>query len=255
MRRASEIIPVPIEWLWRDRVPLGMLTLFSGDPKLGKGLATISLISFLTRGGPPPGHTTASEAGSAILLSAEDDPARSIVPRLRTAVAELSKVHILSPVVEPGRSRADDGDAVERMLTVRGRDLEAIERTAESLGDCRLIVIDPISAYLGDCDEHPSTNVRSMLRPRPSKAAIDDRGTRAGATVIDVINVIDGVRRTRRSPARAEAVASVVRRQREGRPPSFRTRTVAPASRWMRLGDGVSEALARPPMHPGRPGP
>ena len=33
VRRASEIAAALIEWLWRDRVPLGMLTLFSGDPK------------------------------------------------------------------------------------------------------------------------------------------------------------------------------------------------------------------------------
>src|SRR5262249_36055123 len=49
--KASSIKPRAVEWLWPHRVPLGMLTLFSGDPKLGKSLATLSLVAALTRGG------------------------------------------------------------------------------------------------------------------------------------------------------------------------------------------------------------
>ena len=31
-RRASEVKPRPVEWLWADRIPLGKLTLLDGDP-------------------------------------------------------------------------------------------------------------------------------------------------------------------------------------------------------------------------------
>jgi hypothetical protein len=52
--KASPIQPVAVEWIWPDRVPLGMLTWFSGDPKLGKSLVTPSLIVAMTRGRPLP---------------------------------------------------------------------------------------------------------------------------------------------------------------------------------------------------------
>jgi hypothetical protein len=174
--RASEIRPERVEWLWPVRIPLGMLTLFSGDPKVGKSLATISMIARLTRGEAPPGQSSAMPAGSAILLSAEDDPGRTLVPRLRAAGAALSKVHILSGIVDPerpgpdGRAPAPGGDPVERMPTLRPGDLEVLERTARSLGDCRLIVIDPVSAYLGDCDDHRSASLRSVLSPLKAMA-------------------------------------------------------------------------------------
>jgi hypothetical protein len=174
--RASEIRPEPIEWLWPGRIPMGTLTLFSGDPKVGKSLTTISIIARLTRGEAPPGQLLATPAGSAILLSAEDDPGRTLVPRLRAAGAALSKVHILSGMIDPvpqgmpSGSPAPDLPPVERMPTLHPEDLAVIERTARSLGDCRLIVIDPVSAYLGDCDDHRNANLRSVLSPLKAMA-------------------------------------------------------------------------------------
>ena len=109
MVSASAIAPDRVEWLWPDRIPLGTLTLFSGDPKLGKSLAAIAVLAAVTRGGPLPGAEADGPAvaprGSAILLSAEDDPARTIVPRLRAAGADLERVHVLATMVEPGIPR------------------------------------------------------------------------------------------------------------------------------------------------------
>jgi hypothetical protein len=160
--RASEVTPDHVEWLWPDRVPLGMLTLFSGDPKLGKSLTTLSMIARLSRGEPPPGSSSRTPTGSTILLSAEDDVSRTVVPRLRAAGADLSKVHILPAI----RDRAEPGiEAVERPPTLCRYDLEVLERTVQALGDCRLLVIDPVSAYLGDCDDQLNANLRAILAP------------------------------------------------------------------------------------------
>jgi hypothetical protein len=160
--RASDVAPDHVDWLWPGRVPLGMLTLFSGDPKVGKSLTTLSMIARLSRGEPPPGSSSRTPTGSTILLSAEDDVSRTVVPRLRAAGADLDKVHILPAI----RDRGEPGtEAVERMPTLLCYDLEVIERTAMSLGDCRLLVIDPVSAYLGDCDDHRKANLRAVLAP------------------------------------------------------------------------------------------
>jgi hypothetical protein len=154
---ASAVAPGRVDWLWPGRIPLGMLTLFSGDPKMGKSLVALSVIAAVSRGGPLPGGDADGPAtatrGSIILLSAEDDPARTIVPRLLAAGADLDRVHILSTMLEPkfrgfsGRLAAHV-PAAERMPTASAEDLRAIERRAAALGDCRLIVFDPVSAYL-----------------------------------------------------------------------------------------------------------
>jgi hypothetical protein len=168
MDSASAIAPEPIEWLWPGRIPLGMLTLFSGDPKLGKSLAALSVVAAVTRGGPLPTGDAEGPAmaprGSAILLSGEDDRARTIVPRLIAAGADLDRVKIIRSMLEP-EFRGYGGltahvPTCERMPTLAAEDLAAIERKAAELGDCRLIVFDPISAYIGR-----NADVRRALGP------------------------------------------------------------------------------------------
>jgi putative DNA primase/helicase len=157
MISASAITPMRTEWLWPGRIPMGMLTLFSGDPKLGKSLASLALVAAVTRGGPLPGvgdeGPVSASSGSAILLSAEDDPARTIVPRLRAAGADLDRAHIITRIREPEFRGFEGGPAAhvpacERMPTLSAQDIQAIERRAVELGDCRLIVFDPITAYV-----------------------------------------------------------------------------------------------------------
>ena len=50
LTRASEIEVRPLEWLWEPRIPLGMLTLFAGDPKLGKSLSALAIAAAVSRG-------------------------------------------------------------------------------------------------------------------------------------------------------------------------------------------------------------
>ncbi len=172
---ASAIAPQRIDWLWPGRIPLGMLTLVSGDPALGKSLAALWLIAAVTRGGPLPGGGDGPAAtaplGSAILLSAEDNWARTIVPRLLAAGADLDRVKSLTTILEPEFRGFPSGPvahlpARERRPTLSPTDLQAIERAAADLGDCRLIVFDPITSYLGR-----NADVRRALDPLGEMAA------------------------------------------------------------------------------------
>ena len=89
-------------------------------------------------------------------MSAEDDPSRTIIPRLKAAGADLSRVHILESVVVAG-----GGEALPSLRA----DMAHIAAVADRLGDCRLIVIDPVSAYLGGVDDHRNAEVRGILSP------------------------------------------------------------------------------------------
>ena len=101
-----------------------------------------------------------------IILSAEDDAADTIVPRLMAADADLSRVHILSAV------RQKDGKG-HRSFSLQA-DLSALEQKINELGDVALVVIDPITSYLGQVESHKNAEVRSVLEPLGAMAARQD---------------------------------------------------------------------------------
>jgi len=150
----------PVEWLWYPRLPLGMICLFAGTPKVGKTFATIAIAAAVSRGAPLPLDEVRG-AGSVILLSAEDDPAKTLKPRLRAAGADMSKVHFLKSML------LQDGN--EALPSLRC-DLEAIEVAAKALGDCKLIIIDPVTAYLDGVDDHRAGEIRGLLYPLSAMA-------------------------------------------------------------------------------------
>ena len=49
-------------------------------------------------------------------------------------------------------------------------DMAHVAAAADRLGDCRLIVIDPVSAYLGGVDDHRNAEVRGILSPLKAMA-------------------------------------------------------------------------------------
>jgi hypothetical protein len=161
MTCAADITPRAVDWLWPGRVPLGMLTLFAGDPKLGKSYVALATAASVSCGTALPGGDVPERPGSIIIMSAEDDPARTIVPRLVAAGANRSKIHILESVI-----LANGLEALPSLSV----DLDRIEAAAASIGDCKLIIIDPVPAYLGGIDDHRNAELRGVLSPLKAMA-------------------------------------------------------------------------------------
>lgn len=153
---ASTITRREVEWLWGYRIPRGMLSLLSGDPKLGKSFLMYAIAAAVSRGEALPGDDPPDGPGSVIIMSAEDDPARTIIPRLKAAGADLSKIYILESVIL--------ADGTEALPSLRA-DIDAIEEAIRRVPDCRLIIIDPVSAYLGGVDDHRNAELRGVLSP------------------------------------------------------------------------------------------
>jgi len=108
----------------------------------------------------PIAPATASYGGSpgnVILLSAEDDVADTIRPRLEAAGADLGRVAVLETVRRPGAA-----GTAEDAFSLAG-DLDALERAIERTGDVRLIVIDPLTAYLGRAGGPGGSDPRALL--------------------------------------------------------------------------------------------
>ena len=92
-RRASDIQPEAIRWLWPQRIALGKLSLIAGPPGLGKSQLTAYVAAIISTGGTwPTGETC--QAGDVLILSAEDDPADTILPRLDACAARLDRILI-----------------------------------------------------------------------------------------------------------------------------------------------------------------
>ena len=166
-RCLSDVEAKPIRWLWPGRIARGKLTIIAGDPGLGKSQITASIASVVTTGGLWPVDRDKCERGDVLFLTAEDDPADTLRPRLEAAGADLTRVRIIDGVI-----RGYTGDGSQKSGTFSlGDDLQALEAKLAELGNVAVVVIDPISAYLGDTDSHKNSDVRGLLAPLSELAA------------------------------------------------------------------------------------
>jgi putative DNA primase/helicase len=90
----SDVQAEPVRWLWTARIALGKVTLIAGDPGLGKSFLTLDLAARVSRGRAFPDCDNPNPAGHVVLISAEDDAADTIRPRLDAAGADVdARIH------------------------------------------------------------------------------------------------------------------------------------------------------------------
>jgi len=158
--RMADVKPERVDWLWAGRIPLGAVTLLPGDPNLGKSFLTLDMAARVSRGTPwPDARDERIPAGGVVLLSAEDDASTTIRPRLDAAGADVTRIVLLQAI-----QSVNNGRSSERVFDLV-RDLPALEQAIRDLTGARLVVIDPISAYLGGTDSHRNAEVRGVLAP------------------------------------------------------------------------------------------
>ena len=139
MRCAADIEPEAVSWLWPGRFARGKITLLAGHPGLGKSQLALWMAANVSRGRRWPDGSTC-ECGSAMILSAEDDAADTIVPRLIASGADLSRVHLTAGIVA---GQTPEGHQVQRGVRL-AEDIERIAEIIKETPDMALVVIDPI---------------------------------------------------------------------------------------------------------------
>jgi hypothetical protein len=179
-RQASGIEAKPISWLWPGRIAKGKVSMIAGNPGLGKSQVTASMAAIVSTGALWPVDRIKAEQGSVVILSAEDDAADTIVPRLHASGADTTRVFILDAVRE-----VNNGKAVERGFNLR-IDLAKLGAMLAGIGDVVLVVIDPVTAYLGDTDSHKNAEVRALLAP------LSDLAAKHGVAVVCVSHLNKG---------------------------------------------------------------
>lgn len=161
----AHIAPKSTEWLWPNYIPCGALTSLDGDPGLGKSTLALDLAARVSRGGPMPDGQTGTP-GRVLLLSAEDDLARTVLPRFVAAGGDLDNAFVLDI--------AANGVEGER-LTVPDS-VGVLRRKIERHG-VTFVVIDPLVAFFSPgIDAHKDQSVRAALAPLAAVAE-DTRAT------------------------------------------------------------------------------
>jgi putative DNA primase/helicase len=142
----------PVRWLWNPYLPLGKIVLLEGDPEVGKTFAALKIVAAISAGAALPYQPDPVAACSAIYMSAEDNPADTLVPRLRAMGSDLHRVKFLSSSI----------DHAGKELSLSLRDIGMLEMAIEEVRPA-VIVIDPIVGFLDRVDTNKATDVRSVL--------------------------------------------------------------------------------------------
>ena len=158
----ADVEPRSVEWLWPRRIALGKITMLAGDPGLGKSFCSVDIGARISAGlAWPDLPDRPQRPGGVIILSAEDALDDTIRPRLDAAGADPSRICAIQAIQEV--------DPLTGRLRQRGfhldKDLPNLEWALRQMPGCRLVIIDPISAYLGNAKSHNNAEIRGLLAP------------------------------------------------------------------------------------------
>jgi hypothetical protein len=154
VRKASEIEPETVDWMWRDRISCGSLAIVTGRPSASKSTLTIDIAARITRGAKWPDGTGSAPKGGVLMFGSEDSPSMVVIPRLIAAGADREMVRIVDG--------AEDGRKEWLQAITIDRDLGLIRQELDDFPECRLIIFDPLSQYI-DCEENSNAQTRAVL--------------------------------------------------------------------------------------------
>lgn len=144
----EDVVSKEVEWLWYPYIPYGKITIIEGDPGEGKTTLVLKLTAALSRGLPLPCDDDKEyEPIHIIYQTAEDGIEDTIKPRLEKAGADCSMIRVID---ETDKELSMTDDRLEQAI---------IETKA------RLIILDPIQAYIGaTVDMHRANEIRPVLK-------------------------------------------------------------------------------------------
>jgi hypothetical protein len=152
--RMADIEAEEVAWVWPMRLARRKLNLVVGDPGLGKSTIALDVAARISRGAVWP-DTGSAPLGNVVILTAEDGLSDTVRPRLDLHEADVTRVHVLRAVRE--------ATGAERSVSL-ALDLGPLEQAINET-QAVLVVIDPVSAYLGMANSYRDSEVRAILAP------------------------------------------------------------------------------------------
>ena len=151
-----------IDWLWPSRFARGKFGLIAGLPDMGKGQIATFIVAAVTAAIELPCEEGNATQGNVIWFNAEDGLQDTVIPRLAAAGADRKRVHFVNGVRIAGEEKHFS------LVT----DLHLLRKAITRIGNVVLVIIDPVSAYLGvgKVDSRSATDVRGVLTPLKAMA-------------------------------------------------------------------------------------
>lgn len=201
----SDVRATSVRWLWFPFIAVGKITLLQGDPGDGKSTMMMNLIAELSNGGATPDGQAFGRPQRAIYQCSEDGVSDTIKPRLEKAGADCRNIAFINEEIYSGLTLDD-------------------ERIREAIIDFRprLVVIDPIQAYLGnDSDLQIAGRARKLMHRLSLWASTYD----CAVVLIGHLNKKEGSKGLYRSLGSIDVVAaarSVLQVEREAKDADIR---------------------------------
>jgi hypothetical protein len=224
LQRMSEITPKPLEWIWERFIPLGNLSVLTGDSETAKSQVAVSIAAKVTKGLRPPSILSAKcepaspgpfRPMSVLFVSMEDVVSQRFQPQLIAEGADLSKVFYLressasdddaqtmtpdSPnsVSKRTRKRPAQEVQIHRELSRLAATLSQLKQEGQEVG---FVVIDPLDWYL-----HPA---KTRAYRENMIFQLGQLAQSSGATILLVATTSNEDRRTRKSKLDQELMQS-----------------------------------------------
>lgn len=187
MIRMSQVQETAVDWLWFPYIPFGKLTIVQGNPGEGKTYFAMQLAAACTNRKPLPDREV-PEPFSVIYQTAEDGLGNTVKPWLQEVGADLDRVLVI-----------DDGD---QPLTLSDARLERAIRQ----NSARLLIIDPVQAFLG---ANVDMNRANEVRPIFCKLGDIAQNTGCAILLIGYLNKAAGAQSTYRGLGSIDITAVV----------------------------------------------
>ena len=157
--RMSDIEPKAVKWLWPLWIPQGKITMLRGNGGTGKTSFALKLASIVSNGGGLPmlqgnhgDHNNHDysyhnvKPGNVLFISAEDDLADTIAPRLISYGANMDRVFAYR-------------ESTEQKLQYTSELFEQLIWEAQP----SLILVDPVQGFFGGADMNRANHVRPIM--------------------------------------------------------------------------------------------
>lgn len=160
---ANTITPKEITWLWWPYIPAGSASMVFGPGGSGKSHIAIDIAARISQGQALPQQKKALPAQNVLIMSAEDEFDRVLVPRLIKAGADLNRIAF-----------------PKTTFTLDREGLRAVETYMETM-TAGIVFIDPIVAYIGG-----KVDINRANETREFTGGLHQMAMRTGAAIIVV---------------------------------------------------------------------
>ena len=166
--RGDAVAEEALVYAWKPNLPMGKLAHFGGNSSQAKTPVTIDLAArFSTGSAWPDGTPNQLGPKAVIILNIEDGLGDTILPRFRLAGGDKTKLWFVKGTKVNGE---DQSSFTERSVAL-DHDFPLLAALARSIPDLGLIIIDPVTNYLGGLKMNDEGEVRSLLTPLAKLAA------------------------------------------------------------------------------------